>query len=54
MLFQVVHILITVLQKVNYIIVKGRTIQFVMPNRLCLIWVHLLYEIYFSEPFVCP
>ena len=41
-------------QKRNDIIVKGRTIQFVMHYRLCLMWIHLFNELYFSEPFVCP
>jgi len=31
MLFQVVHILVTMLQKVNDSIVKGENIQYVMP-----------------------
>jgi hypothetical protein len=51
MLYQVVHILITVFQKVNDIVVKDRTIRVVMPYRLCLMWVHLFNELYFSEPF---
>ena len=42
MSFQVVHILLIAFQKINDIIVKGETIQFLMPYRLRFMRVHLL------------
>jgi len=52
MLFQAVHTFITMLLKVHGIIVKGRTIQFVMLNRLCFTCPHKtpLFVPYMYQP----